>query len=142
MNIPSFLGGRVQLTEVGVKESQKIASVPIHVKRVITRINKFKALNHIPLTSHGYVNQIWTISCILCSFLPLLFFFYIYNLHFFEQNIYSHQVLIYLNLPRTPVRKPLQNKQIDSWRTTGCVSFRGDLCKLVDWETFINEQKG
>ena len=43
-----------------------------------------------------------------------LFFFYIYNLHFFKQRIYGHQVLIYLNVPRIPVRKPLQNRQIDS----------------------------
>ena len=27
-------------------------------------------------------------------------------------------------------------------RTAGCVKFRGDLCKLFDWETFINKQKG
>ena len=69
------------------------------------------------------------------------FFFYIYNLHFFEQKTYSHQVLIYLNVPGISVRKPLQNRQIVSWRTTGC-EFRGYLCKLLDWETFINEQKG
>ena len=42
----------------------------------------------------------------------LFFFFYIYNLHFFEQKTYSHQVLIYLNVPGIPVRKPLQNRQI------------------------------
>ena len=41
-----------------------------------------------------------------------VFFFYIYNLHFFEQKIYSHQVVIYLNVPGIPVRKPLQNRQI------------------------------
>ena len=70
------------------------------------------------------------------------FFFNMSNLHFLEQKIYSQQVPIYLNAPGIPVRKPLQNRKIDSWRTTGCVSFRGDLCKLVDWETFINEQKG
>ena len=45
----------------------------------------------------------------------LLFFsFYIYNLHFFKQKTYSHQVLIYLNIPGIPVRKPLQNRQIVS----------------------------
>ena len=71
-----------------------------------------------------------------------VFFIYLYNLHFFEQKIYSHQVLIYLNVPGIPFRKPLQNRLIDSWRTIGCMSFRGDLCKLVDWGTFINEQKG
>ena len=31
------------------------------------------------------------------------FFFYIYNLHFFEQKIYSHQVLLYLKVPRIPM---------------------------------------
>ena len=36
----------------------------------------------------------------------------IYNLHFFEQKIYIHQVLIYLIVAGIPVRKPLQNKQI------------------------------
>ena len=72
MNILSFLGGRAQLTEAEVKESQTIASVRIHVERGITRIKKFKALNPIPLTLHGSVNQKWTVSCILCNFLPSL----------------------------------------------------------------------
>ena len=27
-------------------------------------------------------------------------------------------------------------------RTTGYVKMRGDLCKLFDWETFTNKQKG
>ena len=40
------------------------------------------------------------------------FFFYIYNLHFFKQNIDSHQVLTYLKAPEIPVRKPSQNRQI------------------------------
>ena len=40
------------------------------------------------------------------------FFFYIYNLCFFQQKIHSHQVLIYLNAPGISVRKPLQNRQI------------------------------
>ena len=62
LNIPSFQGGRAQLTEAEVKESQKIASVRISVERAITRINRFKALNHILLTLLGSVNQIWTVS--------------------------------------------------------------------------------
>ena len=72
LNIPSFLGGRAQLTEAEFKESQTIASVRIHVEAAITRIKKFKDLNHIPLTLHGSVNQIWTVSCISCNFLPPL----------------------------------------------------------------------
>ena len=39
-------------------------------------------------------------------------FFYMYNLHFFKQKVYSHQVLTYLNVPGIPVKKPLQNSQI------------------------------
>ena len=31
-------------------------------------------------------------------------------------------------------------KMVD--RTAGYVQLRGDLCKLFDWETFINKQKG
>ena len=62
LNIPSFLGGRAQLNESEVKENQTIVSVLIHVERAITRIKKFKALNHIPLTLHGSVNQIWVVS--------------------------------------------------------------------------------
>ena len=74
LNIPSFLGGRAQLTEAEVKESKTIASVRIHVVRAITRIKKLKeALNQIPLILHSSVNQIWTVSCILCNFLsPLI----------------------------------------------------------------------
>ena len=37
------------------------------------------------------------------------FFFYIYNLHVFKQKVYSRQVLIYLDVPGIPVKKPLQN---------------------------------
>lgn len=72
LNIPSFLMGRSQLTEDEVKESQSIASVRIHVERAITRIKKFKVLNLISLTLHGSVNQIWTVACLLCNFLPPL----------------------------------------------------------------------
>ena len=48
LNIPSLSGGRAQLTEAEVKESQTIASVQIHVERTITKIKKFKALNLFP----------------------------------------------------------------------------------------------
>ena len=72
LNIPSFLGGRAQLTEPEVQKRLTIASVKIHVERAITRIKKFKDLKHILLTLHGSVNQIWTVFCILCNFLPLL----------------------------------------------------------------------
>ena len=73
LNIPSFLGGREQLTEDEVKESQTIASVRIHVERAIQRVKKFKQIrNEIPLTLHGSINQIWTVACLLCNFMPPL----------------------------------------------------------------------
>ena len=72
LNIPSFLGGRAQLIEAEIKECQTLPSVRIHVERAITRIKKFKALNQVPVSLHGFVNQIWTTSCILCNFLPPL----------------------------------------------------------------------
>ena len=73
LSIPSFLGGRSQLTTDEVKESQTIASVRIHVERAIQRVKKFRIIrNEIPLTLHGSVNQIWTVCCLLCNFLPPL----------------------------------------------------------------------
>lgn len=73
LNIPCFLAGRDQLTVAEVKESQTIASVRIHVERAIQRIKKFRVLrNEIPLTLHGSVNQIWTVCCLLCNFMPPL----------------------------------------------------------------------
>ena len=71
LNIHLFLGGRGQLPEE-VKESQTAASVRIQVEIAITRIKQFKAMNHIPLTLHGSVKDIWIVSCILCNFLPSL----------------------------------------------------------------------
>ena len=73
LNIPHFLSGRTQLTAAEVKESQTIASVRIHVERAIQRVKRFKILrNEIPLTLHGSINQIWTVCCLLCNFLPPL----------------------------------------------------------------------
>ena len=71
LNMPSFLGGRAQLTAAEVKESQTIASVRIHVERTIQRVKKFKVMrNEMPLTLHGSANQLWTMCCLLCIFLP------------------------------------------------------------------------
>ena len=74
LNIPSFLGGRAQLTATEVKESEAIAPVRIHVERAIQRVKKFKVIkNEMPLTLHGSANQLWTLCCLLCNFLsPLI----------------------------------------------------------------------
>ena len=73
LNIPSFLENKDQFSHEDIVESQAIASVRIHVERAICRIKKFKAIrNEIPLTLHGSINQIWTVACLLCNFLPPL----------------------------------------------------------------------
>ena len=69
LNIPAFLHGREQLTNEEVTQSQTIPSVQIHLERAIQRIKKFRQIrNDIPLVLHGSINQIWTVSCLLCNF--------------------------------------------------------------------------
>ena len=66
LNIPCFLAGKDQLTAAEVKESQSIASGRVHVERAIQRVKKFSVLrNEISLSFHGFVNQIWTVCCML-----------------------------------------------------------------------------
>ena len=73
LNIPSFLAGKDQLSQEEVTENQTIAAVRIHVERAIQRIKYFRQIrNEIPLTMHGSINQIWTVSCLLCNFMPPL----------------------------------------------------------------------
>ena len=73
LNIPALLHGREQLTNEEVTENQTIASVRIHVERAIQRIKKFRQIcNEIPLVLHGSINQIWTVRCLLCNFMPPL----------------------------------------------------------------------
>ena len=72
-NISAFLHGREQLTNEEVTESQTMASVRIHIEQVIQEIKKFRHIcNEISLVFHGSINQIWTVSCLLCNFLPPL----------------------------------------------------------------------
>ena len=58
LNIPAFLDDKEQLDKEDVL-SQTIASVRIHVERIIARIKKFKVLKtEIPLNMNGTINQI------------------------------------------------------------------------------------
>ena len=58
LNIPSFMGGRAQLTAAEVKESPTIASVRIHVERAIQRVKKFKVIrNEMPLTLSAWLSK-------------------------------------------------------------------------------------
>ena len=74
LNILAFLDGRDQLEEEEVIESQAIASVRIHVERLMSRVKKFKIVQtEIPLSMHGSINQVWTVCCLLCNFMnPLV----------------------------------------------------------------------
>ena len=75
LNISAFLGSRSSLTKAEVKESQTKASVRIHVKPAISRIEKFQRIirNEIPLTFHGSIYQLWEVCCLLCNFVaPLI----------------------------------------------------------------------
>ena len=73
LNIPAFLDGKEQLDK-DVVFGQTIATIRIHVERIIPRIKKFKVLKtEIPLNMNGTINQIWTVACLLCNFMhPLI----------------------------------------------------------------------
>ena len=65
LNIPAFSGGK-QLSARAVSESQKIASVRIHVERAIERIKNFNILNGvIALQLKNSLDQILTIATVL-----------------------------------------------------------------------------
>ena len=68
----------------------------IHVERVITRIKKFKPLNHIPLTLHRSVYHVWTILWILCNFLPHLIEQLSKLKNWNKQEELEHYLFIYL----------------------------------------------
>ncbi|XP_065675685.1 uncharacterized protein LOC136091898 [Hydra vulgaris] len=73
LNIPSFLNGQLQLSKEDATKSQTIASLRIHVERAIRRNKVFCQIsNEIPLVFHGSINQLWTVTCLLCNFLPPL----------------------------------------------------------------------
>ena len=60
------------------------------------------------ISTVGLLSKAVYISCIIGS----NFFFYMTYLHVFKQKNYGHQVLIHLNVPGIPVKKPLQNSKI------------------------------
>ena len=73
LNMSSYLARKDQLFEKEVTESYIIAAVRTHVERAIQRIKYFRQIRtEIPLTMHEYVNQIWTVSSLICNFMPPL----------------------------------------------------------------------
>lgn len=67
--IPSFLGGREQLSEAETIRSQQIAAERIHVEQMIDRFKKFRIFDaNIPVNMFGKINEIVTICALLCNF--------------------------------------------------------------------------
>ena len=44
--------------------------------------------------------------------------------------------------PWDPIQKAIAKQADRQLKNIWMFEFRGDLCKIVDWETFIDEQKG
>ena len=74
LNIPPFLGSRLQMDGSEVVETQQIASLRIHIERAIRRVKEFDIVTGImPASLAGSANQIWTICALLTNFQsPLL----------------------------------------------------------------------
>ena len=55
------------------RSNGKSYAVRTHVERAIQRIKYFRQIRtEIPLTMHEYINQIWTVSSLICNFMPPL----------------------------------------------------------------------
>ena len=68
LNIPPFLGSQGQMSAEDVVKTQSIASLCIHVERAINKIKNFRTWNDVvPVNLFGIVNQMWTVSAVLCN---------------------------------------------------------------------------
>lgn len=73
LNIPPFLDGRPQLPREDIQKTHHIASLRIHVERVIGRVKKFAILQgNFPLSMSRLVNQIVCVCAWLTNFHPAL----------------------------------------------------------------------
>jgi hypothetical protein len=69
LNIPPFLSNKGRFSVQEVCDTEQIASLRIHVERVIRRVKE----NHlfdiiIPLSMAGSINQLWAVACLLANF--------------------------------------------------------------------------
>ena len=68
LNIPPFLGMSDQMSAEDVIATQAIASLRIHVERAINKVKNFRIFDGvIPLCLFGIVNQMWSVSAMLCN---------------------------------------------------------------------------
>ena len=73
LNIPPFLAGRSQLPPEEIVAGRKIASLRIHVERVIGRLKSYNILKEtIPLSMARITNQIVCVCALLTNFQPAL----------------------------------------------------------------------
>ncbi|XP_064462529.1 uncharacterized protein LOC135373224 [Ornithodoros turicata] len=75
LNIPPFMRGKSQLSQEEEQETRKIASIRIHIERVIRRIKNYKILATVlPNTMTYQLNKIWHICARIINFTdrPLL----------------------------------------------------------------------
>ena len=73
LNIPPFLDGCSQLTPEKIEARRKIASLRIHVERVIGRMKSFNILKGtIPISMARITNQIVCVCAFLTNFEPAL----------------------------------------------------------------------
>lgn len=69
LNIPAFRRGLKQLSNSEVVRTRRIASVRIHVERVIARLKNYRILKFVlPLTLVPHFDNILIVCCALCNF--------------------------------------------------------------------------
>ncbi|KAJ8334017.1 hypothetical protein SKAU_G00413360 [Synaphobranchus kaupii] len=67
--MPAFLSKRAQLSAPEVRETQSIARLRVHVKRLIRRVKEHKIFSTvIPLSLTGSINQLYTVACLLVNY--------------------------------------------------------------------------
>ena len=71
LNIPPFLGRRLQLSPEEVTETRRMASVRIHVERAMERIKNFRILHHLPASILSLANRFF-VCAFLTNYLPPL----------------------------------------------------------------------
>ena len=72
LNIPPFLRDEHFSIEQET-ETRKIASLRVHVERLLSRVKNFRILSTVfPVSMSADLNKIWVICCYLVNFLPPL----------------------------------------------------------------------